>query len=194
MGSPVSPIIANLYMENFESQALENYTGDKPSIWYRYVDDTFVILKTSEVDNFFSYINRVDPFIQFTQEGMNNDCLAFLDCSVSIVDGHIQCKVYRKPTHTNQYLLFDSHHPLSHKYSVVRTLYHRADTIVTDTEEKSAEKHLIDKSLTTCGYPNWAIKTAIKPRTRNNTNADKPRTSITFPYVSGTLRKPAKNL
>ena len=42
MGSPLSPIIANLYMEKFEKEALKSYPL-KPSLWKRYVDDTNVI-------------------------------------------------------------------------------------------------------------------------------------------------------
>jgi hypothetical protein len=42
MGSPLSPVIANFYMEDFEIKAIETATH-KPACWYRYVDDTFVI-------------------------------------------------------------------------------------------------------------------------------------------------------
>ena len=40
MGSPLSPVLANIYMEYFEEMAL-GFTPLKPSMWLRYVDDTF---------------------------------------------------------------------------------------------------------------------------------------------------------
>ena len=42
MGSPVSPIIANLFMENFESWALSSFTSTL-KFYGRYVDDTMCI-------------------------------------------------------------------------------------------------------------------------------------------------------
>ena len=48
MGSPISPIVANLYLEKFESVGLENYSRSKPKLWLKYVDDTFVVIKKCE--------------------------------------------------------------------------------------------------------------------------------------------------
>ncbi|GJQ78295.1 hypothetical protein Trydic_g8795, partial [Trypoxylus dichotomus] len=42
MGSPLSPVIANIFMEAFEHEASES-SRMTPKYWYRYVDDTFVI-------------------------------------------------------------------------------------------------------------------------------------------------------
>jgi hypothetical protein len=42
MGSPLSPVIANFFMEKSEERAL-NLATLKPTCWYRYVDDTFDI-------------------------------------------------------------------------------------------------------------------------------------------------------
>ena len=51
MGSPVSVVIANIYMGEFEEQAIANATR-KPKIWKRYVDNTFTVLLQNHVNSF----------------------------------------------------------------------------------------------------------------------------------------------
>ena len=75
-------------------------------------------------------------------------------------DRSLSSRVYRKPTHTDQYLLFTSHHPLVHKLGVIRTLNYRADTITTDPKEIRQEKNHIKRALDRCGYPDWAFHKA----------------------------------
>ena len=82
MGSPVSAVIANLYMETFEEQAIES-APFKPKIWKRYVDDTFTILDRDRVDSFLQHLNSQQPTIRFTMENENDNKIAFLDASVS---------------------------------------------------------------------------------------------------------------
>ena len=60
MGSPVSPIVANLYMENFQKKAF-NSTSTPPRLWMRYTDDTFVINREDQKQNFLDHINDIDP-------------------------------------------------------------------------------------------------------------------------------------
>ena len=42
MGSPLSPAVANLFMQKLEEQALKT-SEFKPKAWFRYVEDTFVV-------------------------------------------------------------------------------------------------------------------------------------------------------
>ena len=102
MGSPVSPIVANLCMETFEINALDSYNGTRPKLWLRYVDDTFAVLEREETDQFLQHLNSLDPNIKFTQENLTSNSLPFLDCLVTInEDGSLSTSVYRKPTHTD---------------------------------------------------------------------------------------------
>ena len=55
MGSPVSPVVANIYMEHFEDLAV-TIAPDPPHVWKRYVADTFCILKTT-VQETLSHLN-----------------------------------------------------------------------------------------------------------------------------------------
>ena len=60
MGSPLSPIIANIYMEHFEELALTSSIL-QPKVWWRYVDDTFVIWPHSQstLPLFLSHLNNI---------------------------------------------------------------------------------------------------------------------------------------
>ena len=148
MGSSVSPIVVNFYMEAFEQSVLKDYPDKAPKLWLRFVDDTFVVLDKSKVDPFFKFINSVDPNIKFTQEECCDNKLAFLACLVHRKsNGSLSSTVYRKPTHTDHYLQFNSHHPLVHKLGVIRTLKCRADTIVSEAAAIDEEKYHIQKNF-----------------------------------------------
>ena len=65
----------------------------------------------------------------------------FLDTVVKPeADGSLSISVYRKPTHTDQYLQWNSHHHLSAKFSVIQTLSHRASTMCSNPEFASKRK------------------------------------------------------
>ena len=130
MGSPVSPIMANIFMEAFETRAISTALYP-PRFWRRYVDDTCVIQDQLPKDEFLNHINFVDNAIQFTVEEAKEDgSIPFLDTLItSEQNGTFSIGVYRKPTHTDLYLPWDSKHNLSAKYSVIKTLTHRAHTI-----------------------------------------------------------------
>ena len=55
-----------------------------PRIWLRFVDYTFVIHKAEHTQQFLTYLNSLDPNIQFTTESLDQQgCLPFLDTLMS---------------------------------------------------------------------------------------------------------------
>ena len=83
MGSPLSPIVANLFMENFENKVIESYPL-KLKLWKRYVDDTNVLWPygEQELNKFFEHLNSQSVDIKFTMEVEKNGSIPFLDVLV----------------------------------------------------------------------------------------------------------------
>ena len=79
--------------------------------------------------------------------------------------------MYRKPTHTDQYLQWDSHHNLSAKFSVINTLSHGAKTVCSNPELLKQEKEHLRKALTQCKYPKWALDKVEKRLNRSSSEA-----------------------
>ena len=130
MGSPISAVVANLYMELFKELVLRNAPA-KPRLWKRYVDDTCCIVKRGTVEGLLDYLNSVRPSIRFTVEVEKDRGLPFLDTLLQMrKDDGLDVTVYRKPTHTDQYLDFRSHHPSHVKRGLVKCLYDRASSVV----------------------------------------------------------------
>ena len=95
---------------------------------------------------------------KFTHEPEENGQITFLDTlTTRRDDGTIKLLVYRKATHTDQYLSFQSHHPLRHKLAVIRTLLERSSSIIMEGEDRRKEEEHIRTALHTCGYTDWAI-------------------------------------
>ncbi|XP_053372991.1 uncharacterized protein LOC128546467 [Mercenaria mercenaria] len=119
-------------MEFLEQQAIATAPLDcRPKLWKRYVDDVLEIIRKGQVQNLTEHLNKVDTTgsIQFTHEAEEDGKIPFLDTLiVRQPDGSVKLLVYRKKAHTDRYLQFDSHHPLQHKYSVIRTLLERCNS------------------------------------------------------------------
>ena len=192
MGSPISPIVANLFMEDLEIKALTT-APTAPTFWKRFVDDTFIIIQRSQKDNFLQYLNAIDDNIHFTCEEADEDgSIAFLDMLITPdEDGRLNTSVYRKATHTDQFLHWDSHHAITSKHSVVGTLFHRARTICSNPGQLQREEKHLYQSLRKCKYPDWAINrmklksqsSALKRRKGNRNNSEPSNIIASKPYI-----------
>ena len=127
MGSPLGPVLANLFMGFYEGKWLESYPSRGPSYYRRYVDDIFAVFDSKDdAFSFFDYLNSRHPNITFTIECENDHSLPFLDVNVSFKDGFLVSSVYRKPTFTGLMMNYFSFVPSCYKNGLVRTLIDRA--------------------------------------------------------------------
>ena len=83
LGSPLSPVLANIYMEYFGEIVLGS-TSLKPSMWLRYVDNIFILCPHLEdVQILLDDVNSIRPSIQFTTEKEQDNKLPLLDVLVT---------------------------------------------------------------------------------------------------------------
>ena len=180
MGSPIGPLIANIFMEEFEVKALSSIPHP-PSLWLRFFDDTFVINRAEHSQDLLHHINNQDPHIQFTVEQTQQGSLPFLDTLVMIEpDNTFSTTVYRKPTHTDQYLHWDINHHITAKQSVYNTLAHRAK-IVSSTQDK------MEGNSSTSGQHYNIVSFQTEPSTSGNTNSP---TLCSPPQTTTTIHQP----
>ena len=187
MGSPLSPVIANFFMEDFEKRAKE-LVPHKPMCWFRYVDDTFVIWPhgKQKLGEFLNHLNGIHKNIQFTMEIEEAGHLQFLDIDIyRKPDGSLGHKVYRKPTHTNQYLHRNSHHHPANKKSVLSSLIHRAKALC-DQDSLTQELVFLITVFKGNGYSPQQIRRAMKHTPRIKKTNDKPVATAVLPYTQTT--------
>ena len=188
MGSPVSPVVANIFMEYIEELALT--TSPQPiRFWRRYVDDTFCFLKKSTVEETLKHLNTINPSIQFTVEQETNNQLPFLDVLLMRDDHNkkIKTTVYRKKTHTDRYLSFTSHHPVQAKRSTVTTLLKRARDVTSDRHLLKKELEHLQGVMLINEYPIGFLKRCrtLKPKEKNDDEEHGPLATAKVPYVEG---------
>ena len=172
-------------MESFEEQAIAT-SPYKPEVWKHYVDDTFTVLDRESVDNFLQHLNNQQPSIRFTVEIKSDRNFALLDTAVSReADGRLTTSVYRKPTHTDQYLAYDSHHPQSVTRGIVKCLYDRVKHIVTKPSVISKEKNHLSSVHVSNGYPLSFLQKITKTRKPNSNEEPTTESTAVLPYVNG---------
>jgi hypothetical protein len=123
--------------------------------------------------------------------------LPFLDVKVTKrLNGSLAHQVYRKKTHTEQYLHAESHHHPAQKLGVLNTLATRALKI-SDDEHLDEEKNHLLKVFKDNGYKKHQVLRAFqnaskRPRSKTQTNNDVSK--VFLPYIQGTTDKLARIL
>ena len=88
--------------------------------------------------------------------------MAFLDVWISNQDGKLALKTYRKPTHTELYIKWQSFVPLKHKINLVRNLLHRAYKICNSYLLIHEDFKIISTMLEKNGYPTGFLNQQIR--------------------------------
>ncbi len=125
MGNRLSPIFANIFMEDLEEKVLAG-TRILPKIYCRFVDDIFILYNSTDcrLDQLLQDFNQQHEDIHLTCEHEENRQLAFLDLKLTRSNqrNKLDLAIFRKATHSHRYLHFNSSHTLSMKRNVFKNL------------------------------------------------------------------------
>ena len=84
MGSPLNPILANLFMGYHEANWLQVFKDCEIILYRRYVDDIICLFNSeSDADKFYKCLNKQHPNIKFTFEKQQNNQIYFLEIFIN---------------------------------------------------------------------------------------------------------------
>ena len=101
MGSPLGPLMANVFMCNLEEKLTRD--GLIPHLYRRYVDDTLARMPNTDAATvFLTTLNGLHPSLSFTMEFPVDDRIPFIGIEIIKNGTKLETQVYRKPTNTAQ--------------------------------------------------------------------------------------------
>lgn len=154
MGNPLSPLLAEIFMDYIESIISKNPLFEKFIYWYRYVDDVLACFTGTErqLDNFLDFINSIHNNIKFTIEKEHNNSINFLDLSINKINNKHNFAVFHKPTHTDMTIHNTSCHPIQHKLASFFSMIHRLITLPLNKFNFQKELNIIKQIAVNNGY------------------------------------------
>ena len=195
MGSPLAPILADIFMNHLLEKKIERstdsdflnitflgygeFTSFNLKVFVRYVDDTLAVFNSEEeADKFLLYLNGLHPSIKFTCDKEAMDKLPILDLLLIkdpySNDDNISIAVYRKPTHSGVFTNFTSFIPFQFKVGLIRTLFDRAYKICSTWNLFHLEMENIVRMLSFNGYSKQFTYSVIE-KELNKRLSDEPK-------------------
>ena len=204
MGYAISPLIANLFMEEFEVKVLISFPHPL-NLWLSFVDDTFVITKAEHSQLLLQHINSQDADnpVYSWRSIITGHTPIFGHLSHHRIQQHLQHNSLQKTYTYRPILHWDSNHFTAAKQSVYGTLAHRAKIISSNQETLNQEFQHIRRALQAFQFAHWTLNQLQHKFERNhhsnqdsNHNSNSTHTdnsinnnrniTIVVPYIQGT--------
>lgn len=160
MGSPISPILAQIVMDHLLDTVIPKLSFNFPFI-YKYVDDIVCAIPEVLIDETLTVFNSFNINIKFTVETEKDRSVPFLDTRlVRLDDNSIVLDWYQKPTASGRYINFHSNHPQNQKYNTVIAMKNRVEHISDDRFRNDNKRKLFDLFHNN-GYPKALLNKLI---------------------------------
>ena len=162
MGSPLSPIAADIVMDDLETKCVSSLSFQS-HFYFRYVDYIITAVPSDEITIIKNIFNSYNHKIQFTVEEESDNRICFLDVLVIRNGKYTLTNWFQKPMWSGRFLHYHSHHPLNYKINVINNLIDRGIALVHKKfHTKNTQK--IKSTLLKNNYPLAFLNLIIKKR------------------------------
>ena len=155
MGAPLSPVIANIFLCEFETKAMQQCNlNTRPQFYRRFLDDTFLIFENLDVSKqFFAFLNDFHNNIRFTCENETNKKLSFLDISIQRTEEGFETSIFRKSSFSGKGTNYFSYIYEKYKISGIQALLYRAYELSSKPHFLHDEIDFLRKYFISNNYP-----------------------------------------
>ncbi|KAI5721395.1 hypothetical protein M8J77_020272 [Diaphorina citri] len=195
MGSPLSPLLSEFYMYEFEKEIfkLPSNLVDNIKYLHRYVDDILILwLGTRrQLDTLLGKINQIwDGFSLELEYG--GKTINFLDLTVTIQENKHKFKIYRKESFADVIIPSNSYHSYHHKMAVFRNYYNRLLNTPLDLDEYREECRTIRAIGFNNGFTSQEMRKIFNSTRRHRMNqlvystkpVEPPSIYVKLPFIS----------
>ena len=198
MGSPLSSIMAEIFLQHFEQRIIKFLLEDKRILYYnRYVDDIFMIYNHSKItpQQILEQFNTQNKNLKFTMNEEVNSQISYLDLNLINTNEQIKLEIYRKPTTTDTTINKKSCHPQEHKLTTYKNWLHRITILPLDNAAKKKELNIITNIAINNGYKKDDIMLMyhrLQQRKTSNPNDNTEQIWVPYTYSGSYVRKITK--
>lgn len=183
MGSPASPVIADIIMEELLDKSIQKLTN-KPRCVTKYVDDLFAIVQQSAINEIMDVFNSYHCDIKFTIELEKDNRLPYLDTVIVKYNNIIKLDWYQKPMASGRLINFFSNHP---KQIIINTAsnFIRRVLNISDNVFHKDNKRRISAILHKNNFPSPVILNLINNQSKHTVPEKNTKELIfkSMPYI-----------
>lgn len=188
MGSPLSPVCADLVMENLLDSVIPRLPYEIGFLM-KYVDDIIAVVPRDQIVETVRIFNEFNIKLQFTIEEEVNQQIPFLDLLIIRDGAKLTTKWYSKPCASNRMLDYKSNHLNNLKINTAYGFVNRVFSL-SDSKFHKELTSVVYERLLNCNYPKACIKKLIlKYKTKNTimtvSNRDQPDKFRSMNFVNG---------
>jgi hypothetical protein len=142
MGSPISSLIAEIFLHQYEDTNIKHLIETKNLAYYaRYADYILIIFDTTKINlhTITRYINNIHSYIKLNTTYEEHNSIDFLGLTITRQHKKLKIDIYRKPTATDTTINFLSNHPIEQKMAAYRYHLTRMHSLPLDPNKKQKE-------------------------------------------------------